>query len=79
MQNVKLYTQQEIVNMLFDTTTEMGEQICDIRNMDFDTIFKLLITIGRFKSSMLEKLGFSGEDIDELVNNYEESKNENNT
>ena len=80
MQNLKLYTQEEIVNMLFDTTAEMGKQICDAkRNMDYETFYKIFMTVVRFKSSMLEKLGFSEEEIDELVNKYKEMKNESNT
>lgn len=76
MENLKLYTRQEIVNMMFDTFTEMAQPVYDAKgNMDYETFYKISITIVRFKSSMLEKLGFSKEDIDELINIWKQSRN----
>lgn len=71
----QLYTPQEVVNLLFETTEEMGKLIYDhADNFDFKTFERLTMTVVRFKSSMLEKLGFSEEDMEQLVKGYDKYK-----
>lgn len=65
MQNLKLYTKYEVMKMAL----EIEGEICDvILNADTSNAerAKLLYTANRFKSAILERLGLSREEFNEI-------------